>query len=226
LTAAAPALALRHDWAVTTGQAREIQRKLARKLSLKDTFDRVALIAGVDVSVRNRRGCAACVVMSFPELEILEEVVARGRIDFPYVPGLLTFREGPLVLQAFAKLKREPDVLIFDGQGIAHPVSMGLASHMGVLLERPTIGCAKSRLVGEYEDPGIEKGSASDLLFEGRRVGSVVRTRTGVKPVFVSPGNRIGFDSSVRLVLDCARRYRLPEPTRMAHLTCGRWSWN
>jgi deoxyribonuclease V len=222
LTTAALAPGVRHDWAVTTTKAKEIQRRLAGKVSLKDTFDGVALIAGVDVSVRNRDGCAACVVMSFPELEIVEEVFAQGKIDFPYVPGLLTFREGPLVLQALAKLKEEPDVLIFDGQGIAHPSGMGLASHMGVLLERPTIGCAKSRLVGEYTDPGVEKGSASDLLFEGRRVGSVVRTRTGVKPVFVSPGNRIGFDSSIELVLDCARRYRLPEPTRMAHLACGK----
>lgn len=211
-----------HGWTVSVKSAREIQKRLSGKVKLKDGFKKVELVGGADVSFKNGRGCAVCVVMKFPELEIVEEVMAEGKVRFPYVPGLLTFREGPLLLRSFARLKSEPDVIIFDGQGIAHPLGLGLASHMGVLLRRPTIGCAKSRLVGEYREPGSVKGSVSALFYAGRQVGSVLRTRTDVKPVFVSPGNRVSLESSVRLVLDCASRYRLPEPTRMADLGCGR----
>jgi deoxyribonuclease V len=208
---------------MTPKKAREIQIELSKMVSTEDSIRRVRFVGGADVSMKEDRGLAVCVVMSFPEMEIQEEVMAEGRVRFPYVPGLLTFREGPLLLRAFAKLRKEPDVIVFDGQGIAHPLGLGIASHMGVLLGRPTIGCAKKRLVGEYEEPGIEKGSTSPMLFRGHRVGSVVRTRTGVKPVFVSPGNRIGFDSAARLILGCTLRYRLPEPTRIADKSSRMW---
>jgi deoxyribonuclease V len=211
-----------HKWDVSVGEAKEIQRSLSRKVRIVDGFKEIRLVGGADVSFSRDRGCAACVVMSFPGLDTVEEVMAEGRINFPYVPGLLTFREGPLLLKALLKLETEPDVIVFDGQGIAHPQGLGLAAHMGVLLGRPTVGCAKSRLVGTYREPGPERGSFTPLVFEGRRVGSVVRTRTNVKPVFVSPGNLIGLESSVELVLDCAKGYRLPEPTRVADRSCGR----
>ena len=213
--------ALKHEWDVTPEKAREIQRRLSERVVTRSGLRKISFVGGADVSVKEDRGCAVCVVMKFPELEMVEEVMAEGRVRFPYIPGLLTFREGPLLLEAFAKLKKEPDVMIFDGQGIAHPLGLGLASHIGVVLGRPTVGCAKSRLVGEYREPGPDKGCASALVYRGRRVGSVVRTRAGVRPVFVSPGNQVGFDSSVSLVLDCARRYRLPEPTRAADTSSG-----
>jgi deoxyribonuclease V len=215
---------LKHDWAVSPKKAREIQRWLSEMVSTRDGFRDVSFVGGADISIREDRGFAVCVVMRYPQLEIEEEVMAEGRIRFPYVPGLLTFREGPLLLRVLAKLKKEPDIIMFDGQGVAHPVGLGLASHMGVILGRPTIGCAKKRLVGEYREPNAEKGSVSELLYRGRRIGSVVRTRTGVKPVFISPGNGVSFDSSVRLVLDCARRYRLPEPTRVADISSRGWT--
>jgi deoxyribonuclease V len=211
-----------HRWDVSVSEAREIQRNLSRKVKTEDGFKEIRLVGGADVSFSRDRGCAACVVMRFPGLDTVEEVIAEGRISFPYIPGLLTFREGPLLLEALMKLETEPDVIVFDGQGIAHPQGLGLAAHMGVLLGRPTVGCAKSRLVGDYREPGLEKGSFSPLVFKGRRVGSVVRTRTNVKPVFVSPGNLVGLESAVELVLDCAKGYRLPEPTRIADRSCGR----
>ncbi len=211
-----------HEWDVSVDEAREIQKSLTRKVKIEDGFKEVRLVGGADVSFRRGRGCAACVVMRFPGLDTVEEVMAEGRVSFPYIPGLLTFREGPLLLEALMRLETEPDVIVFDGQGIAHPQGLGLAAHMGVLLGRPTVGCAKNRLVGEYREPGLERGSFSPLIFEGRRVGSAVRTRTNVKPVFVSPGNLVGLKSSVELVLDCSKGYRIPEPTRIADRNCGK----
>ena len=140
------------------------------------------------------------------------------RVSFPYVPGLLSFREAPPLLKAFEKLSQSPDLAIFDGQGIAHPRGIGLASHLGLFLDVPTIGCAKSRLVGEHEPVGMEKGEMSDLIYKGESVGRVLRSKRDVKPLFVSPGHRISQDRAAEIVLSCCRGYRFPEPIRRAHL--------
>jgi len=212
----------RHSWNVSAAEAREIQKDLRTRVKIGNGFKKVRLVGGADVSFKKGKGCAVCIVMRFPELETVEEVMVKGEIRFPYIPGLLTFREGPLLLRAFSRLREIPDVILFDGQGIAHPLGLGLAAHMGVLLGKPTLGCAKSRLVGDYREPGLERGSVSVLTYKGRRVGSVLRTRTNVRPVFVSPGHLVGFGSSVRLVLECGRGYRIPEPTRLADISCGK----
>jgi deoxyribonuclease V len=162
------------------------------------------------------------VVLAWPSLEIVETATARGRSPFPYVPGLLSFREGPILMRAFRRLREPPDLVILDGQGTAHMRGFGIACHLGLLLDVPSIGCAKSRLVGEHEEPGVSPGDHVPLRHEGRRVGSVVRTRRGVKPVFVSPGHRIGHAAAVRWVVRTCRGYRLPEPTRQAHLAANR----
>lgn len=213
-------IAEHHRWDVSPAEARQIQEELGKKVRIADGFKKVRLIAGADIGFGNGCARAVCVVMTFPELEVVEEVMVKGEVRFPYVPGLLTFREGPLLLSAFSRLKKTPDVILFDGQGIAHQRNLGLAAHMGVLLGWPTLGCAKSRLVGKYREPGAKKGSMSTLTYKGNRVGSVVRTRTNVRPVFVSPGNLISFASSEKLVLKCATRYRIPEPTRIADINC------
>ena len=213
-------IAEHHQWDVSPTEARKIQEELSKKVRIVDGFKKVSLIAGADIGFGNGYACAVCVVMTFPELEVVEEVMVKGEVQFPYVPGLLTFREGPLLLSALSRLRKTPDIILFDGQGIAHQRGLGLAAHMGVLLGWPTLGCAKSRLIGKYREPGARKGSMSTLTYKGNRVGSVVRTRTNVRPVFVSPGNLISFASSEKLVLKCATKYRIPEPTRIADINC------
>ncbi|MCL6519353.1 MAG: deoxyribonuclease V [Armatimonadetes bacterium] len=209
-----------HKWEVSVGEAVEIQHSLKSRVSLEDGFLDLNLIAGVDMSISkaSQQGHAAVVVLSFPDLNLVEVRQATRKLQFPYVPGFLSFRESPVILQAFLAIEHVPDVVIVDGQGIAHPRGFGIASHLGVLLDIPTIGCAKSYLYGVYEEPGLERGSSTPLFdLDGRQIGNVVRTRTGVKPVFVSPGHKISFDSAVKIVLDCAPQYRLPEPIRVAH---------
>jgi len=182
------------------------------------------LIAGADVSYGrgSNRLFAAVVVLRLPDLELVEEQCVSRPAGYPYVPGLLTFREAPPLLAAFARLKSRPDAAVFDGQGRAHPREMGLAAHIGLWLDLPTIGCAKSRLVGEAEEPGPEPGDFSDLRFKGRVVGAVLRTRRNVKPLYVSPGHKANLPDSIRLVLKCGAGYRLPEPTRRAHALVSR----
>jgi deoxyribonuclease V len=158
------------------------------------------------------------VVFSFPELLKIEEKWIQDKVRFPYIPGLLSFREIPVLLEALKRLKTDPELIICDGQGIAHPRGLGLASHLGLLVDRATIGCAKSRLVGEFSEVKEEKGSYAPLWYKEQMVGAVVRTRRGVKPLFISPGNRITLDESVKIVLECCGKYRVPEPTRQAHL--------
>jgi deoxyribonuclease V len=162
------------------------------------------------------------VVLDAEDLSLVEQSHVKGVARFPYLPGLLSFREAPWVLDAFSRLQRRPDVLILDGHGTAHPRRFGLASHLGVLLELPTVGAAKSLLVGEHGRLGLARGSRSRLTLHGRRVGDVVRTRTGVRPIYVSPGHRVGFERAVRLVLSTTRGLRLPEPTRLAHIAVNR----
>lgn len=213
----------RHCWDVTTAEARQLQERLAGTVVRTGKLPALRRVAGIDVSVNRwtKTGRAAIVVLDYPAMTVAEVSAVSGAITFPYVPGLLTFREAPLVLEAWEKLRTPPDAVLVDGQGIAHPRRIGLAAHLGLSLGVPTVGCAKSRLIGEHEDPGNEAGSTADLVDSGELIGQVVRTRTGVKPLYVSIGNLIDLPSAVRLVLDCCRGYRLPEPTRLAHQAAG-----
>ncbi|MCU0241684.1 MAG: deoxyribonuclease V [Vicinamibacteria bacterium] len=201
-------------------EAIAVQEALRARLRLTPCAARVDLIAGADVSYSESLQCtyAAIVVMSLPALRTVEIATARATTRVPYMPGLLAFRELPALLKAFRRLKSEPQVLLFDAQGTAHPRRIGLACHAGVLLDRPAIGCAKSLLVGRHADPARERGSWSELLHKGEVVGAVLRTRDGVRPVYVSPGHLVDLPSSIRIVLSATRKLRLPEPLRLAHL--------
>ncbi|MCK4376278.1 MAG: deoxyribonuclease V [Candidatus Brocadiae bacterium] len=213
-----------HDWQLSPAEARRLQAQLAPQVELRPLPRRITLVAGADLAVSRELGMlfATVLVFRYPEMELVEQAGARDRASFPYVPGLLTFREGPALLKAFARLRQAPDVVIFDGQGLAHPRRLGLACHMGLWLGLPTVGCAKSRLIGEHERPGLAKGDSAPLLDKGEQIGVVLRTRDGVKPTFVSPGHLADFATSEKMVLDCCRRFRLPEPTRQAHMAVGR----
>lgn len=210
---------VRHPWPKTTREAIALQERLRARVSTRRYTGPIRTVAGVDVSYNKRdpRIYGGVVVFTFPALEFVERVGVVGDAAFPYVPGLLSFRELPAVLEAFERLRTRLDLVICDGQGIAHPRGIGLASHLGLWLDRPTIGCAKSRLCGEAEEPGPERGAATPLRYGGRRVGYVLRTRTNVKPLYVSPGHRISAAQARDLVLRCTRGYRLPETTRAAH---------
>jgi len=179
---------------------------------------RLRLVAGLDAHYQPRAGLAwgAAALLAWPDLELVESALACRPLDFPYVPGLLSFREAPAHIAALACLSRRPDLVFVDGQGIAHPRRLGLASHVGVLAGLPTIGVAKSRLIGTFDPPGPEKGASAPLIDKGETIGTVLRTRTGVRPLFVSVGHRIALDAAVHLVLEAAPRYHLPEPTRLA----------
>jgi deoxyribonuclease V len=212
-----------HDWQMRPGQAMELQMKLARQVSRTCENIEPHYIAGVDISVDREAGTGtgAVVVLSYPELKIVETEVVTDRIGFPYVPGLLSFREAPLILAACEKLTVTPDLVMVDGQGIAHPRRMGLASHLGLFLDTPTIGCAKSRLCGRHDEPGYEPGSYTDLIDNSEVIGAVLRTRAGVNPVYISIGHKIDLPTAIHWVIECCRGYRLPEPTRLAHQAAG-----
>ena len=211
-----------HDWPVTTADARSLQAQLAGRVLKEGGSEPPALVAGVDISV-NRSGMAraAVVVLDFPAMSLVEAKVEEGRPGFPYIPGLLTFREAPLILAACRQLESDPDLFMVDGQGIAHPRRFGIAAHLGLILDRPTIGCAKSRLCGEHDNPDQGAGSHCELTDHGEVIGAVVRTRTGVKPLYISIGHKVDLSTAVTRVLECCRGYRLPQPTRMAHLVAG-----
>lgn len=213
----------RHNWQVTARQALEIQKELAAEVSRIGEISHPRLVAGSDISVDREMGTGtgAVVVLSYPQLDIVEVQTVTERLEFPYVPGLLSFREAPLVLAACEALTETPDLLMVDGQGIAHPRRMGLASHLGLFLGIPTIGCAKSRLCGSHEEPDNEQGSSTELVDNGEVIGAVLRTRAGVKPVYVSIGHMIDLKTAVHWVVRCCRGYRLPEPTRLAHQAAG-----
>jgi len=211
----------RHSWQVSPREAVSIQNKLAGRVIRENRFDRVKRIAGADVSVKGGTARAVVAVLELPGLNLLEYASAEQEVTFPYVPGLLTFREGPVIMHAIEKLNERPDVIIFDGQGIAHPRRLGIASHIGLLADIPAIGCAKSRLCGRHEEPGMEKGDFSLLRDGPEIIGAVVRTRRKIKPVYVSIGHRISLKSSIEYVLACATRFRLPETTRFAHRLAG-----
>lgn len=206
-----------HSWDISPQDAKRLQMTLAEHIIRENRFTTVQTVAGIDVGMKDGLMCAAIVVLNYPRLEVAAQATATRRITFPYVPGLLSFREGPVILDAFGRLGRKPDLLIFDGQGIAHPRRLGIASHIGLILDCPSIGCAKSRLCGQYPEPDIEQGSHVLLVDNGETIGAILRTRTGVKPVFVSIGHRVDLNTSIDYVLRCCSGYRLPETTRKAH---------
>lgn len=209
-----------HGWALPPAAAIALQRDLAQRVVCLDDLGPVRTVAGVDVSTNRFSdvGYAAIVVLSLPDWRVVDVAEARMVLTMPYIPGLLSFRELPVVLKAWEQLSIEPDLVMVDGQGRAHPRRFGIACHLGVWLDRPTIGCAKSRLVGDYAPLGPDRGDRSVLWDHGEAVGMVVRTKARTNPLFVSCGHRVSPETAVRWVLEGARGYRLPEPTRQAHL--------
>ena len=213
-----------HSWNLSPKQAIALQKQMATRVILKPLPEEITVVAGADVgySRGHDRAVAAVATYTYPGLELRELVRFQGKFSYPYVPGLLSFREIPLLLQAFERLREEPDVVLCDGQGTAHPRRFGLASHLGLWLNVPTVGCAKTRLVGTHGKVGPRKGQYRSLQYRDERVGVVLRTRTKVKPLYVSPGHLAEVDSSRKLVERCCTKYRLPEPIRRAHLTAQR----
>jgi deoxyribonuclease V len=207
---------------VSPGEGVQIQLKLRNRMSLNNGFDKIERIAGADVAYLKDVAIGGVVIMEFPGLAMVEEAWAYCPIKFPYLPGLLAFREGPPLLKVFKKTKSKVDLILFDGQGIAHPRRMGIATHLGLVLDKATIGCAKSKLIGHYSAPQAKKGSFEFLREEEKVLGAVVRTKDKIKPVFVSSGHRINLDTSIKIVLECARASRFPEPLRKAHLLVNR----
>jgi len=211
-----------HDWDLTPQEAEATQIYLRSFLKIHALPDRqIQRVGGVDVSYRVGRALAAAVVIDYVSLEMIEHSLVETAVSFPYIPGLLSFRECPAILAALGALSDLPDVLLVDGHGMAHPRRFGVACHVGVLLDLPTIGCAKSLLVGAHGPLGEERGSTSDLMLEGEVAGAALRTRPGVRPVYISAGHRIDLESAVRIVLACSRGYRMPQPCRFAHRLAG-----
>jgi deoxyribonuclease V len=211
-----------HPWDVTPQEAMDIQRDLRRKTIRRSTVECIETVAGIDCSYRGGRTRCAVVVLDYTTLALIDQAIAQVPVRFPYVPGLLSFRETPAVLEALAKLAVEPDIMILDGHGYAHPRRFGLACHVGVITDVACIGCAKSRLVGVYVCPPLEAGRWTDLTDGNEVIGAVVRSRSNVKPIFVSVGHRVDLDSAVEIVLSCCTRYKLPETTRYAHRVAAR----
>jgi deoxyribonuclease V len=211
-----------HNWNLTPEEAIRVQREMRERLVLKWDQRSVESIGGVDVSIKDEFTRAAIVVLRYPDLVPFEAVVADAPLVFPYIPGLLAFREGPAVLAAWSMLQHKPDLLMFDGQGIAHPRGIGIASHMGLWLERPTIGVAKSRLYGRHAEVGPGRGDRVDLFDnQGKVIGAVLRTRERTNPLYISPGHLMNVEHATQFVMACTTGYRLPEPTRWAHKVAG-----
>lgn len=212
-----------HSWQVTISQAQEIQRSLAARLSLKNEVIHPRFVAGVDISHPDSKGIArgAAVVLSYPELTLVEVQIAEHKPTFPYVPGLLSFRESPLILAACEKLSINPDLILVDGQGIAHPRRFGLASHLGLLLDTPSIGCAKSLLWGKHEPVDYPVGSYKEVIDGKEIIGAALRTKAGMKPIYVSIGHKVDLEAALYWVKECCRNHRLPEPIRLAHLAAA-----
>lgn len=207
-------------WPKDMQTAQIVQNALAQRVSIRPLKRDPILIAGVDACFTGSIVVAAASLFTYPGLEHLEDAVGKKRMHFPYIPGYLSFREGPAIIKALRKLKTQPDVVLFDGQGIAHPRGLGIAAHVGVVLDIPAVGCAKSRLIGKFDDPGPCKGDWSPLYYQGREVGAVLRTRDRVRPLFISPGHRVDLKTSIDIVMHAVSSYRLPEPIRRAdHLS-------
>jgi deoxyribonuclease V len=213
-----------HSWSLDPKQAVKIQAELRSRLVLTWDGREIATVGGIDVSIKDNLARAAIAVLRYPELAPIEAATAEEDVAFPYVPGLLAFREGPVILSAWHKLGTKPELLMFDGQGIAHPRGIGIAAHMALWLERPSIGVAKSRLYGHHDEPGTWRGDRAELRDErdpAKVIGTVLRTRTDVRPLYVSPGHLIDVSQATEFVLSCCTRYRLPETTRWAHRVAG-----
>lgn len=208
---------------IDISKARFIQKELAFLISREGGEIEPSYVAGVDIATRrtNKISQAAVVILSYPEMDLVEIELAKRKIDFPYIPGLLSFRELPLILAAIRKLEILPDLIMVDGHGIAHPRRFGIASHLGLLLDKATIGCAKTRLCGSHAMPGEQSGNYTTLIDKDESIGAVLRTKNGVKPVFISIGHKISLENSIHWVKQCCFGYRLPEPTRLAHLAAG-----
>ena len=210
-----------HGWDVTVEEAVALQECLRARICRESGALVVRRVAGVDVSFREGRARAAVAVLSFPDLQLVDQALAEAAISFPYIPGLLSFREGPAVLAAFERLALWPDLVIFDGQGLAHPRRLGLASHLGLFLDLPSIGCAKSRLCGSHGAVGPARGDWAPLYDGDEIIGAALRSRPGTRPLYVSIGHRIDLENAIRYVLACCTHYRLPETTRWAHRLAG-----
>lgn len=216
---------LKQRWNVTPAEARDLQEQLRGRVRRRNGtgIETIRYVAGCDVSIRDGRAIAAIPVLQFDDLSnCVDLAVASAPVRFPYVPGLLSFREIPVLLAAYRKLQVRPDLVLVDGQGIAHPRRFGLAAHWGVLIDKPTIGCAKTRFIGEHDEPHETAGSYTDLTDNGEIIGAVLRTRDNVKPLYISIGHQIDLPTALDLVLACCCGYRLPEPTRLAHQAAGR----
>ena len=209
---------LRSRWNLTPREAMRLQERLRRRVVLQDRFDAIRTVAGADLAFdpATDTAFAGVIAYRFPELMEIERRTARRKLRFPYVPGLLSFRESPILMAALARLRNEPDLILIDGHGRAHPRLFGIACHIGVLFDKPAIGCGKSLLVGEFKEPGARAGSTSPLIFHDETVGTVLRTRDGVKPIFVTQGHRVSLETAVRLVHACVDGFRIPKPTREA----------
>jgi deoxyribonuclease V len=207
-----------HDWPLTAEDAITIQNQLRSQVITEDQLGDVQYVAGVDLGFEEDGAIsrAAVAVLSFPDLQLQEKAIAKRPTTFPYIPGFLSFREIPAILDALEMVSITPDLIVCDGQGIAHPRRLGIACHLGVLIDIPTIGAAKSLLVGKHDEVPVEKGNWQPLRYRGEVVGAVVRSRTGVKPLYVSPGHRISLPTAIDYVLRCTTKYRLPETTRWA----------
>lgn len=203
-------------WPKNIKEAKMIQEILKEQVRITPLKRPPEYITGVDAAFLHNKVIGVACLYKYPDLILIEEVYAVTETLFPYIPGFLSFREGPAIIKAIKSLKMKPDVILFDGQGIAHPRGLGIASHIGVLLDTPTTGCAKSRLIGTYKEPSPKKGNWSFLKYNGEIVGAVLRTKDNVRPLFVSPGNRIDLRGSLEIVLGCIRKYRIPEPLRRA----------
>ncbi len=212
-----------HSWQVPPREAMQIQAHLAEKILISELKEPVKVIAGADISLdlKQGNGIAGIIVYSFPELKELERKYFVGKLSFPYIPGLLSFREGPLLLEAFCKLEHEPDLIFFDGQGIARPRRLGIASHLGLWLDKPTIGCAKSLLIGKFIEPPSQKGNFTTLIDRDEVIGVVLRTKDHVNPIFLSPGHKIDLETAIQFTLACCDGYRIPKPTREADKYVG-----
>jgi deoxyribonuclease V len=208
---------------MTSDQAKSIQRELAVLVSRRNEVKAIGLVAGVDISAPNAAGVAraAVVILSYPELKLMETKVVMKEVAFPYVPGLLSFRESPLIIAACEELQATPDLILVDGQGIAHPRRLGLASHLGLFWDRPTIGCAKSRLCGEHKMVPPESGSYAEITDNNEVIGAALRTKAGTTPLYISIGHKVDLETAISWVLRCCRGHRLPEPTRLAHLAAS-----
>ena len=212
---------IKHSWDLSYKEALALQRELQKKVVLNPLpLSKISIIAGADISYSKEEDInfAGVVIFSFPDLKILEKSYFISKPSFPYIPGLLVFREGPAILEAFKKIKNIPDLIVFDGHGIAHPRGLGIASHMGVILNIPTIGCAKSKLCGEYTEPENRVGAYSLLKYKNKVVGAVLRSKKNSKPIFISPGFMIDLESSIKIIMLTLRGYRIPEVTRIPHI--------